>query len=141
MFILLFALFNIANCDELNISRKTAREVLQKRYDHYWYFSTNSIEDKLSKVNKQDANSINEYINFEGDPDDVDLVSGDQVCISNTFFSLVFTIFTFSSACSIVVATQLLNISNKREILPLRKQPIESSSNDIELMDKTANKV
>ena len=33
--------------------------------------------------------------------------------MSNTFFSVLFTLFTFSSACSIVIASQLLNYKKK----------------------------
>ena len=106
-------MFAAVSADELNLSRKTAREVLHSRYEHYWYYSTKAIESEMAKVNVLDVNSVNEYINFPGDPDSIDLFSSDQVCISNTFFSLVFTILTFSSACSIVVASQLLNYSNK----------------------------
>ena len=54
-------------------------------------------------------------ITLEDDPMQVKMFSSDQMCISNTFLSLIFTIMTFSSACSFVVATQLINEKTKED--------------------------
>ena len=84
--------------------KMTSRTLLRKRLDKYYYVTNNGIENKLNKINKIDQNELNEVLTFEENPEDVTFMSGDQVCISNTFFSLLFTILTFSSACSVIVA-------------------------------------
>ena len=91
----------LASCEEI---RLTSRNVLTKRLSKYFYFSTKKTERMLDQINKTDKNALNEVLVFDEDPETIDIFSGDQICISNTFFSLLFTILTFSSACSVIVA-------------------------------------
>ena len=46
---------------------------------------------------------------------DISWLEGDQICLSNTFMAFVFTIFTFSSSCSVIVGLQLLNVREKEK--------------------------
>ena len=74
----------------------------------------------LDQINKTDKNALNEYLVFEKDPEEIDIYTGDEICISNTFFSLLFTILTFSSACSVIVACQILNDQNKEQLKKIK---------------------
>ena len=92
----------------------TSRTLLRKRLDKYFYFTTSGVESQLNAIDKMDQNQLNEVLSFDQEPEDIDFSSGDQVCVSNTFFSLLFTILTFSSACSVIVACQILNDIEKK---------------------------
>ena len=52
-----------------------------------------------------------------GDPFDIDFIEGELVCFTNNLIALLFTIFTFSTSCSIIVANQLNNLKNKKTFL------------------------
>ena len=97
-----------------NSLQLSARQILAFRLQKYIYFSTQKIENLLKSVNKTDPYSLNSYIEFDldhvEDPFSVNWYSGDQICISNTFFAFLFTSITFSASCYIVVAFQLMNL-------------------------------
>ena len=71
----------------------------------------------MARLNKTDANELNEQLEFPmgQDPDSISWQNGDQICISNTLFAAIFSIFTFSSACYIVIGLQILNYFEKEK--------------------------
>ena len=82
-------------------------------------------------------------LNEDPDPLDIDWGSSDQICISNTMFAFLFTMFSFSSACCIIVACQILNYYEKevkKQMLSDPEKKIKNSGafsiemNIIELM-------
>ena len=113
----------------------------------------------ISKVNRTDTLTLNDPLIFNI-PDDapdfskqdiadsleVDWTSSDLICISNTFAAFLFTCFTFSSACSIVIAIQLNNYKQKeeKEYLANQKQSAvnrsslinSSDAGDVEMVER-----
>ena len=67
------------------------------------------------------------------DPFTVNWQSGEQICISNTLFAAIFSLFTFSSACYVVVGIQILNYFEKEK----KKQ---QESGDYKLKKSSASK-
>ena len=86
-----------------------AEDVLRDRSQRFFYFSTYDVENKMGAVNRTDPNSLGQTISFDKNPEDIGFLDSEQMCVSNTFVCAVFSALTFSSACSIVVATQLLS--------------------------------
>ena len=106
----------------------TARQLFANRLNKWIYFTMNDYEDVISKVNRTDTATLNDHLTFSipddtpeyskediADSVDVDWLSSDLICISNTFAAFIFTVFAFSSACSIVIAIQLTNYKQKEE--------------------------
>ena len=136
-----FILLVIFAAIECKSAKFVARQILTNRLQKYVYFSTNEVEKVISTVNRSDINSLNEYLIFklpeDADPTSVEsldttFMESDQVCISNTFFSILFTIFTFCSACSIVIASQLLNYK-KKEFKAKKKSSLLEEPQEIEM--------
>mmetsp|Transcript_9027 Transcript_9027/g.13796 ORF Transcript_9027/g.13796 Transcript_9027/m.13796 type:complete len:122 (+) Transcript_9027:107-472(+) len=107
------------------------------------FLSTYSLEEKLETVNKTNTTSLDQVVTIdvkmtdklrtkldiqkiEGTTNnnsvaleyinDISFGLADQVCVSNTTTAVVFTLLAFSSACSLVVAFQLMN-TRKKEAL------------------------
>ena len=108
--------------------KMTARQLFANRLQKWIYFTKNEYEEVISKVNRTDTSTLNDPLIFniaDDAPDfskqdiadslEVDWTSSDLICISNTFAAFLFTCFTFSSACSIVIAIQLNNYKVKEE--------------------------
>ena len=102
--LLLLFIFNVnsVSAQSSQSVQMTGREIFSERIQKYVYFSTSAIEKRMAQVNKTDANQLNEQIEFpQGqDPQSISWQNGDQICISNTLFAAIFSIFTFSSACA-----------------------------------------
>ena len=77
----------------------------------------------------------------DGDPLELGYGDADLVCLSNTLFAGIFTLFTFSSACAIVVACQMLSIYEKA-MKKQQKVGGEGSSvnNDVEMASREKKK-
>ena len=63
----------------------------------------------MAQLNWTDSKSLEEEYSLDKPLDDIGTFSSDYVCISNNTICALFTILMFSSACSIIVAQQLLN--------------------------------
>ena len=48
---------------------------------------------------------------FEANPHDVSLGEADEICISNTTFSLIFSLLMFTAAINIVIAFQYIDMA------------------------------
>ena len=124
-FIFILQAITQTNSKEIKI---TARQLFSNRLNKWVYFTKTDYEDIINTVNRTDTATLNDHLTFsipDDSPDysrediadsvDVDWLSSDLICISNTFAAFIFTVFTFSSACSIVIAIQLTNYKTKEE--------------------------
>ena len=141
--LIVFAALNFAlvAAHELHLS---GRQILSQRSQLYSYVSTKAIESKLGQVNKTDSDSLNKEIMFDtgrdGDPLELGYGDADLVCLSNTLFAGLFTLFTFSSACAIVVACQMLSYYERA----MKRQKVSgegaSSNSDVEMASRDKKK-